>query len=68
MNYVKITKYVVIISTAALLIYDAFAWASHQDATISETIWAWSKNYPVVPFLGGLLAAHLFVPQYIEKK
>lgn len=68
MNYVKISKWVVVITTIVILVYDLFAYLSHQDATISETLLQWAKDYPVVPFLGGLLCGHLFVPQYVEKK
>lgn len=68
MNYKKITKWFILISIAIILVYDLIAFLSHQDATISEQIWFWSGKFPVVPFLGGLLCGHLFVPQYIEKK
>lgn len=68
MNYVKMTKWFIIISTVLISAYDVFAFLSHQDATISETIWNWSAKYPIVPFLGGLLSGHLFFPQYIKNE
>ena len=68
MNYVKVTKWVIIITTAALIVYDVIAYVWGDDATLSQQFWAWSKDYPVVPFLGGFLCGHLFFPQYLEKK
>lgn len=34
-----------------------------QEATISATIWMLSQQYPVLPFILGLLAGHLLWPQ-----
>lgn len=37
------------------------AWlALSGSTTISEAVWAWSKNTPILPFAGGLLCGHLW--------
>lgn len=37
-------------------------WAlTHGRATLSRSVWTWSKNFPLLPFLAGLLAGGLAV-------
>jgi hypothetical protein len=33
----------------------------NNKPTLSRTIWTWSKNFPLLPFLAGLLAGGLAV-------
>ena len=38
------------------------AWALvHKQATLSRSVWTWSKAFPLLPFLAGLLAGGLAV-------
>lgn len=40
-------------------IYDLYLYGSGR-VTISAVIWDWNKDMPIVPFLGGLVAGHLW--------
>jgi len=42
------------------LVWEVVAVAIGQAATISEWTWALAVNYPLVPFLVGVLMGHLF--------
>ena len=35
----------------------------YHKPTFSRTVWTWSKNFPLLPFLAGLLAGGLAVQQ-----
>jgi hypothetical protein len=43
----------------AVAVTDVALWLS-GNKTLSKVTWEASKKYPVIPFLGGLLAGHLF--------
>ncbi len=48
---------------AGLLLYEVIALLTGgKQPTLSEMVWRASRN-PVVPFLAGLLAGHLFWPR-----
>ena len=42
-----------------ILFYDAIALA-HEKPSLSESIESLAREYPVIPFILGLLAGHLF--------
>lgn len=48
-------------AVALALLYEILAARRHDPRpTISEIVWAASKRTPIVPFLAGVLAGHLF--------
>lgn len=54
------TAIVLIVSVILLLLYDLFAvikWGG--DFTISWQIWTFSKLYPIIPFLMGVVIGHM---------
>ncbi len=42
------------------LVYDMFALKKSYTSTISWTIFAASRRWPILPFFGGLLVGHLW--------
>lgn len=48
-----------IIALAFLLAFEMWALVRGQQ-TLSEEVWALSHNWPLIPFLAGMLAAHFF--------
>lgn len=53
----------VAIALAMLVVGVYDAWAVFSDAgveTVSSILNAWAKRWPVLPFLAGMLADHLF--------
>jgi hypothetical protein len=56
------TLWVVGACAAVLIGWDVYAALSPANATISATTLFFSKH-PIVPFLAGVLAGHLFWPQ-----
>jgi hypothetical protein len=48
----------------AALVVAVIAWdavlAVSGSSTISECVWAWSKDTPLIPFATGLLCGHLW--------
>lgn len=48
-------------AAAAVAVYEVVAIANRPDGdTISEMTWAGAKKRPLVPFLAGVVAGHLF--------
>ena len=47
---------------AALLGYEGYALATPASPgdTLSEWVWHWSREYPLVPFLAGGVMGHFF--------
>ncbi len=44
--------------------WDIWAWATgRRDQTVSFIVQAWSKNFPIMPLLAGIILGHLFWPQ-----
>lgn len=58
----KITFIVLAVTVVALIGYDVWAALQGNEVTISECVWRWSKNYPLLPFSFGVLSGHLFWP------
>ena len=42
------------------LIYEVWAAVTQKVPTISQYCWRISKDYPLLPFLAGMVAGHLF--------
>jgi hypothetical protein len=58
-----VTKIFIIVVIAVVLIYDAYVLVRHgSDATVSCVILKSSLQYPLIPFLAGMLCGHLFAP------
>jgi hypothetical protein len=44
-----------------ILLFDVWAWATHgKEATASTLIHLWAKEWPLLPFLVGMVIGHLF--------
>lgn len=56
------TKYIVIIFVVVLAIYDVYAFMSAENSTISVVITDWSRIYPSIAFVAGLICGHWFFP------
>ena len=57
-------RWVLLALTSALLGYEGMAlWTTTKGDTISEVVWRLSEQYPILPFLGGVLAGHFFWPR-----
>jgi len=49
-----------VIAIAVLLVYEAYAVGNHIPGdTLSEAVWA-IADYPLVPFLAGIVCGHFF--------
>ena len=60
-------KVVTLIAGLSLLIvgvYDVYAagWLG-PDFTVSRVVLEWSRKWPIMPFLAGLVIGHIFWPQ-----
>ena len=63
MNSKTITTAILLVTLAILLLYDAVAvyWFGYPG-TISIVVYEASKNWPIIPFLAGIVCGHLFFP------
>jgi hypothetical protein len=56
----KVTAVILAIAVGALIIYDIVAiLLLGESASISWSVYTWSKSYPVIPFAMGYVAGHL---------
>lgn len=63
MNGKTITTSVLLVALAILLLYDAIAVNLFgYSGTISIVVYEASKNWPIIPFLAGIVCGHLFFP------
>ncbi len=61
MNFKKLTIAFIVVVLAVIIVYDIFAIvAGGYDATISSTLYASAKDYPVVSFALGFVMGHIF--------
>ncbi len=58
-----LTLYILLSITILLVGYDIYAYIRHNGSTISETIYAAAKRYPIFPFALGVLLGHLLWTQ-----
>ncbi len=57
----NLTGWILIASAIILITYDVFTlFTKGRVKTISFTVYAWAKLYPIVPFTLGVIAGHLF--------
>ena len=56
----KPTHWILIAITAALIAFDIAVACTNSMPTISEVVWQWCGDHPVVPFGAGVLCGHLF--------
>lgn len=68
MEYITFTKFLIVFIIITLVIYDLFIviYAGPRP-TLSRVILLWSIEYPLIPFLVGVLIGHLFSYQEIIK-
>jgi hypothetical protein len=50
----------VFLLVASFAVLESLALYQHRP-TLSRSVWTWSKNFPLLPFLAGLLAGGLAV-------
>lgn len=50
----------VIFFAVSFAVFETYALVTGR-ATLSRSVWTWSKNFPLLPFLAGLLAGGLAV-------
>lgn len=63
-----LTQVVVVVGLALFGVYDAYIISSQgYEASISTVILEWSHKAPIIPFVAGILAGHLFWPQTIQE-
>lgn len=68
MTWRQITKLVIGIVTAIVIVYDVIVYASAGgDATVSRVILDWSRRYPPLTLAFGFLLGHLFWAQTIDR-
>lgn len=48
-----------IVGIVLIAAYDLYLFSSGQ-VTISRIVWDWNRDLPIVPFLGRLVAGHLW--------
>ncbi len=59
----NLTGWILIVSAALLILYDVYTlFTRGKVKTISFTVYAWAKLYPIVPFTLGVIAGHLMWP------
>lgn len=57
------THWILLVATVALAGFDVWAaFNSRKGDTLSEVIWTLAKR-PIVPFVFGVIAGHLFWPK-----
>lgn len=60
----NITTIILIFSAISLALYDIYAlWRWGYQGTISYVVLKDSKSYPIIAFICGLIAGHLWWPQ-----
>ncbi len=58
------TLAVIIAAVILLVAYDIFAvFSGGPQNTISWKLMTWSQRFPIIPFVGGVLAGHWWWPQ-----
>lgn len=62
MTYFRPTIIFIVAIVAVITVFDVWAVSNNYAWTISSTLLQASKDWPVIPFLTGLLAGHLFFP------
>lgn len=55
----KITSIIFIVVLVCLSLYDLVLFSIGLP-TISSIVWEWNAKMPVIPFLGGFVAGHLW--------
>lgn len=47
----------------AVGVFDLYAiFAARDEETVSQVIYQWAQRWPIIPFLAGMIAGHLFFP------
>jgi hypothetical protein len=61
-KYRRPTVVAMLVLTALLTVYDVWAVTKGYDWTISATLLEFSRDWPIVPFVVGLLCGHVWFP------
>ncbi len=56
----KLTILIMLITTASLIAFDVAAAYFGDHATISQIVWDYSTQFPLIPLATGILLGHLF--------
>lgn len=56
----NITRIIVITIPVLLLIYTGLMFVFDREATITNVVVEWSREFPLIPFLGGLVCGHFW--------
>jgi hypothetical protein len=71
----RITIIIIALTVLVLGLYDIYAYVEGGgEATISVVIWENAKDWPMIPFLAGVLCGHFFwqnetvVVRYVDKQ
>lgn len=62
------TTWVIAVCAAVLIGWDIYAALSPVEPTISALSLHFSQRHPVIPFLFGVIAGHLFWPQEVKAR
>ncbi len=64
MDFLNITKLLIVLTFCLILIWDiaVMAIANDVNATISIVLYNLSKQHPMIPFTIGVLCGHVFWP------
>ena len=61
MDWIVVTRWVIIITIIVLSVYDVFVISKHGvETSISRVILKWAQKYPIIAFALGVLFGHLF--------
>lgn len=56
-----VVYWIAALTIAIVAIWDGYAQATGQEhMTITEIIYLWSRKWPLLPFVAGMVAGHLF--------
>lgn len=61
-SYFKPTVAFIVAVIAIVTVYDVWAVAHSYDWTISATLYGAAKQFPIIPFLAGIVCGHLTWP------
>lgn len=58
---INLTKFFIVCIIVVVLAFDSFImFHTNNEVTISSVVLDYSKQYPIIPFVMGLIAGHLF--------
>ena len=65
----RLTLFVFLALFGLLMVFDAWTLlARGYETTVSWTLYVWAQQWPIVPFLAGVLIGHLWFPNRAANK